>query len=148
MRANKFSAVLLILSVMASAVAQAAGVVDSSTIGKVDTVYVGEARGLYIEKKLLRKTEGQQLWVDVRRANSLPGMPDSELFQVPADMAVERGDLVATQFGDQTPRNLNLIPAENRLTALVARHDTLMAMTFGLPKASKTVELYLAKEGQ
>jgi hypothetical protein len=146
-RFNKFSAVILISGVMAAA-AQAAGVADNSMIGKVDTVYVGEARGLYIEKKLLRKIEDKKLWVDVHRANSLPGMLDSELFQVPADMAVERGDLVATQFGDQTPRDLKLIPVENRLTALVARHDTLMAMTFGLPNAPKIVESYLAKEGQ
>jgi hypothetical protein len=104
----------------------------------VDTVYVREAKGLYIEKKLLRKIEHKELWVDVRFATALPGDPKSELFQVPADIAIERGDLVATRIGEPTLRSMNLLPVVSRVTRLVARHDTLMAMAFGISNSRRT----------
>jgi hypothetical protein len=68
------------------------------------------------------------------------------MFKAPVDVAIERGDLVATRIGDDSVQemSLNLIPTPNKVTELVARHDSLMAMTFGLPKAPRMVELFVS----
>jgi hypothetical protein len=144
MRAKRIIAVLLLAGIAAPGLAQSPSAAGSSTIGKVDTVYVREARGLFFEKKLLRTAGRNELWVDVRLATSLAGDPRSELFRVPEDIAIERGDLVTTQYGDSTPLALKLLPEPNKVTQLVARHDTLMAMTFGLPNAGRMLDLFVA----
>jgi len=142
MRLNKIIAGLLVTGAAASALAQSDGVKGDAVIGKVNTVYVLEAKGLYIEKKLLRKTENKEVWVDIRLATSIPGEPTGELFQVPADIAIERGDLVATRVGDLTPRIMGLLPEVSRVTLLVAKHDTLMAMAFGLSNSRRPQGLH------
>src|SRR4051812_33516213 len=115
------------------------------TVGKVDRVYVSEARGLFIDKQLPKRAAGKEMWVDVRGATMTADHATGELFKVPADMAIERGDLVAARFGDQSARALdpNLIPTPNRVTQIVAPHDSLMAMMFGLPKASPLISAFL-----
>jgi hypothetical protein len=142
MRLNIIIAGILVAVASAPTLAQSDSAADNSMISKVDTVYVREANGLYIEKKLLRKTEHRELWVDVRFATTPVGEPNSELFKVPADIAIERGDLVAARFGDPTPRNMKLLPETNRVTGLVAKHDTLMAMTFGLSNSKRVQGLF------
>ena len=144
MRLNRIMAGLLLSGVVVST--QSAAMTGDSLISKVETVYVRVARGLYIEKKLLKKTELKELWVDVRFATSLPGEPASELFQVPADIAIDSGDLVTTRIGDPTPRELNLIPVVNRVTRLVAKYDTPMAMAFGLSNSKPTQGLFVKAE--
>jgi hypothetical protein len=148
MRFNKIFAGLLMAGATVSALAQSDGVTGNSMISKVDTVFVREARGLYIEKKLLHRTASKDLWVEVRSASSLPGDPKSELFRVPADIAIERGDLVTMRTGDSTASNMNLLPESNKVTQVVAKYDTLMAMTFGLPKSRQMLSLFVAAKAQ
>jgi hypothetical protein len=136
MKLTKILAGLLMSGAVVSACA-------SSEIGKVDRVYVREARGLYFEKKLLRRTEGKEVWVNVRGATMVSDKSTGEMFKVPADLAIERGDLVATRIGDESLRDLNLVPIPNKVTQLVARHDTLMAMTFGLPTTSPLLNVFM-----
>ena len=109
----------------------------------MDTVYVREAKGLFIEKKLLRHSEGREVWVDVRGAATVAATTIGDMFQVPADLAIQRGDLVATRMGDDSALAFKLIAIPNKITRLVAPHDSLMAMTFGLPKAPGMVNLSL-----
>jgi hypothetical protein len=136
---------LLVAGSAVSAMAFADGESASTTVGKVDRVYVCEARGLFIDKKILRRTAGKEIWVDVRGATMAADHATGELFKVPAELAIERGDLVATQLGDQSVRalNPNLIPTPNIVTQLVAPHDSLMAMMFGLPKAAPLLSAFL-----
>jgi hypothetical protein len=124
--------------------AQSDGVSGSSTIGRVDAVYVREARGLYYEKKLMRGTEQKEAWVEVHFASSPPVGPESGLFKVPANISAERGDLVATRNGDATPSDMHLLPDVGRVTALVATHGTPMAMNFDNPDARRVPGLYTA----
>jgi hypothetical protein len=136
---------LLMAGSVVSAMACADGESASTTVGKVDRVYVCEARGLFMDKKLLKRTAGKEIWVDVRDATIAADHETGELFKVPAELAIERGDLVATQIGDQSVRDLNpnLIPTQNRVTQLIAPHDSLMAMMFGLSKASLLLSAFL-----
>jgi hypothetical protein len=139
----KLSALIsvLVMTGVAVSVARADGTPASDTIGKVSRVYVAEARGLFIEKKLTKHTGGKEIWVDVRSKSMVTNDEVGELFKVPADMAIERGDLVATQAGDSSVRalNSNLIATPNQVTRLVAPHDSLIAMTFGLSQAAPPV---------
>lgn len=143
MRLNNMLAGLLMTGAIVSATAHADGVPGNTAVGKVDAVYVREARGLFIEKKLLRHTEGREVWVDVRGAATVAATTTGELFQVPADLVIQRGDLVATQMGDDSGLEFKLIAIPNKVTQLVAPHDSLMAMTFGLPKAPNMVDIFL-----
>jgi hypothetical protein len=143
MRLNKILAGLLMTGAIVSATAHADGVPENTAVGKVDAVYVREARGLFIEKKLLRHSEDKEVWVDVRGAATVAATTTGEMFQVPADLAIRRGDLVATRMGDASGLEFKLIAIPNKVTQLVAPHDSLMAMTFGLPKAPGMVNLFL-----
>ena len=141
MKLNAMIAGLVMAGSVVSATAYADGEPASDTIGKVSRVYVAEARGLYVEKKLMRHTAGKDIWADVRSAAVVASDATGDMFKVPADMAIERGDLVATQAGDSSAHTLdpNLMATPNKITRLVAPHDSLTAMMFGLPQASPPV---------
>ena len=141
MHLNAVIAGLVMAGSVVSATAYADGEPASDTIGKVNRIYVAEARGLYVEKKLTRHATGKDIWAEVRIAARVASDATGDMFKVPADMAIERGDLVATQVGDSSVRalNSNLIETPNQVTRLVAPHDSLMAMMFGLPQASPPV---------
>jgi hypothetical protein len=146
MTLNKIFTGLLIAGAATSALAQSDSAIDTPVISKVDTVYVREAKGLYIEKSLLRHIDGKQLWVDVRLATMVAGETASELFQVPADLAIERGDLVTTRIGDTTALSLKLIPEVSRVATLVAKSDTLMAMTFGHTNSKSALGFFITAQ--
>jgi hypothetical protein len=132
MRLNRIIAALLMAGTAVPAVSQSDSVAGDSLVSKVAAVYVRESRGLYIEKKLLRTSGTKELWVHVRLATALPGEAAGELFQVPPEITIEVGDLVTTRSGDPTPRQMNLLPEVNRVTRVVAGHDSLMAIAFGI----------------
>ena len=138
MKLNAMIAGLVMAGSVVSATAYADGDPASDSIGKVNRVYVAEARGLYIEKKLARHTAGKDIWAHVRSATIVASDATGDMFKVPADLAIERGDLVATQAGDSSAHTLdpNLIATPNKITRLVAPHDSLTAMMFGLPQAA------------
>jgi hypothetical protein len=141
MRLNKFILAFLMTSTAVSARAYAQGEPGRDSIGKVNAVYVAAARGLLIEKKLLRDIAGKDIWVSVRGATMVASDATGELFKVPEDMAIEHGDLVATRIGDLSMRTLspNLIATPNLVTQLVAPHDSLIALMFGLQQATPSM---------
>ena len=125
--------------VVGSVCAQPSESVANDAVGKVGTVFAREGTGLYIEKKLLRKVENEKLWADVHFATSEPGDVSYEMFKLPPEGPIEHGDLVMTKIGHRS--DFAYILAEhNKVTMLVAKHDTLMAMTFkfGLPSSGSS----------
>jgi hypothetical protein len=126
-----FVAGLPLALLAAPALAQQDDAGSKSLIGKVETVYVREARGLYFEKKLVRRTEGKELWAEIRLPQPSGGGSSSELARLPTDVAIETGDLVETEIVDPMPRNRALFEV-NQVTKVVAKHNTLPAMLFGL----------------
>ena len=118
---------------------------------RVETVYVRESRGLFIEKKLLKRTGEKELWAEVRIENPVRREYVTELAKLPANVAIERGDLVAavitestrpgsTQFAQSNRAGIAPFPEINRVTALLAKHDSLRAMLFGLNKPRQNIE--------
>ena len=148
MATHKWVIGLVVAGAVSAACAESGEATTHGVIGKVGTVYVSEARGLYIEKKLLKKIENKELWADVRFENSRPDDTNYEMFKLPPEATIEPGDLVNTKTGDNSALAFKLLPDPNKITQLVAKRDTLMAMTFGLPKSPKTVEWFLAKKDQ
>ena len=135
MRIDKIIAGLVFAAVTLPALAQQTAANGDTLVGKIETIFVREARALYYEKKLLRKTDGKELWAEIRFAHQLQDGSRGELAQLPANSALERGDLVEIRVADMMPPGLPLLPDVTRVTSLVAKSDTLQAMLFGLPNA-------------
>ncbi len=103
-------------------------------VGKVEKFYVRESNNFYIEKSLVRKPRDAEEWTEVRFAAPLADGRRSEIVRLPESAKVERGDLVSTQLADKRDFVRGLIPDVSRVVSLVAKHDTLAAMMFDLPK--------------
>jgi hypothetical protein len=54
---------------------------------------------------------------------------------------VERGDLVSAQLANKRELVPGLLPEVNRMVALVAKHDTVAALTFDAAKPAATTSL-------
>src|SRR5258707_671734 len=136
MPTNKLLAGLIIA--IGSVCAQPSESLADEMVGKVGTVFVRESRGLYIEKKLLRKVENKELWADIHFETSRVGHVVYELFKLSPEAAIEHGDWVMTKVGDSSGLAYNILAEPNEVTKLVAKHHALMAMTFGLPKSGNS----------
>jgi hypothetical protein len=110
----------------------------NAVIGKVERHYVRESPNFFIEKRLVRKPRNDEQWTEVRFAAPLADGRKSEIVRLPQTASVERGDLISTQIVDKRDAMPGLIPEENRMISLVAKHDTLAAIMFDLPKPSPT----------
>jgi len=145
----------LLLAALATS-APAHGADGSHLTGQVERVYVRESRGLFIEKKLVHHPEQRELWAEVRIENPLRGEYVTELAQLPENVNIEHGDLVDTRMTDATllgvaqfsppsfyavPSGPAPVPEVNRVTALLAKHDTLRAMLFGLKDSARRQSL-------
>jgi hypothetical protein len=106
----------------------------AALVGKVVKIYIREANNFFIETSLVRKSAGKQYWTEVRFASPLADGRISEIVRLPDAASVERGDLVSTQLAEKRDFVRGLIPEVSRMVALVAKHDTLAAMMFDLPK--------------
>ena len=136
MQRGKLFAALVIAGFATASFAQDNEGHADGAVGKVERVYVREATGLFIDQKLMRRAERKEIWVDVRGPEQVGAATTGELFKIPDGFDVTRGDLVAVRLGDAWGRSFNLLPLENQVTQLVAPRDSLMALTFGVPKSS------------
>jgi hypothetical protein len=147
MKLNYFVWGILLAATTPSALAQQDVANSGPLTGRIETVFVRESRNLFIEKKLLKRSDSKDLWAEVRVENPVRNEYVTELAKLPANMNVERGDLVEAVIADSTVSGfaqlsqfspyavaggLAPLPEVNRITALVARRDTLRAMLFGL----------------
>ena len=135
MRIDKIIAGLVFAAVTLPAAAQQTPANGNTLIGKVETIYVREARDLFYEKKLLHKIDGKELWAEIRSAAQMQNGASGELAQLPATVTIARGDLVEIRVAGMMPRGLPLLPEVTHVTSLVAKNDTMQAMLFGLPDA-------------
>jgi hypothetical protein len=150
MKLEHIASGLLLAALAASAPAQ--NVDGNHLTGQVERIYVRESRSLFIEKKLIRKPAERELWAEVRIENPLRREYTTELAQLPQNVNIEHGDLVDTMITDASllgvaqfsqprlyamPSGPAPLPEINRVTALLAKHDTLRAMLFGLNNSAR-----------
>lgn len=143
MKLNHFACGLLFALAVWPAFAQT----TSELTGRIETVYVRASRNFFIEKKLLKKAPALEWWAEIKIENPLANEYTTELVQLPREFIVERGDLVEASIPQAAlsglaplfqpvlyavPRGVAPMPELGRVTALVARHDTLRAMLFGM----------------
>ncbi len=130
-------AVIVVASAgISSAHAQVSNAPAPDTVGKVDTVYVEVARGLLIEKKLVRERhqEGLTVVADVVMSRNSPD-PQVTVRLVPKSK-IETGDLVAIQpaasdWRMPTVAHTDSLPYELApIAEFKAGKDTLEAMLF------------------
>lgn len=110
----------------------------AAIVGKVVKIYVRESANFFIETNLVRNARGKQYWSEVRFAEPLADGRTSEMVRLAEAATVERGDLVSAQLAAKRELVPGLLPEVNRMVALVAKHDTVAAMTFDAAKPAKT----------
>lgn len=112
----------------------AAPVAAEDVVGQVVDIYVRESVNFFIEARLVRESRGREYWTEVRFAEALADGRTREFVRLPEAVKVERGDLVRAQLAGRPDGFPGLIPEVNRMVALVARRDSLAAITFGARK--------------
>ena len=113
----------------------------TAVVGKVVKIYVRESSNFFIETSLVRNARGKQYWSEVRFAEPLADGRTSEMVRLAEAATVERGDLVSTQLAAKRELVPGLLPEVNRMVALVAKHDTVAAMTFDAAKPATAAGL-------
>ena len=113
MKRHLIIAAMTMLSAIAPAHAGNDGAGAENAAGRVESVMVRDAHEAWVK-----------VWLPANRARG----SRSDLFQVPEDVTLERGDIVMVQTAGHGLDN----PAAggNRITSVLARHDTLYAMLF------------------
>ena len=127
-----FKCIIALLAALAAAPGLAENTDAGAVTGKVVNIYVRDANNFYIEAGLVHDKAGKQQWTEVRFAAPLADGRTSEMVRMPDATIVERGDLVSTRLVEKRDSLPGLIPAVNRMVALVAKHDTLAAMLFDM----------------
>lgn len=132
---------LLVAVAALPAFAQATETAAAAVVGKVVKIYVRESSNFFIETSLVRNARGKQYWSEVRFAEPLADGRTSEMVRLAESATVERGDLVSAQLAAKRELVPGLLPEVNRMVALVAKHDTVAAMTFDAAKPAATTNL-------
>jgi len=136
-----FRMIIALLAATAAVPALAQTTETGAIVGKVVKIYVRESANFFIETNLVRNARGKQYWSEVRFAEPLADGRTSEMVRLAETSTVERGDLVSAQLAAKRELVPGLLPEVNRMVALVAKHDTVAAMTFDAAKPAATTSL-------
>jgi hypothetical protein len=108
----------------------------TSPIGKVQGVYVEAYQGVFLDRQLVPDTSGKQLWVYVTFDAPLEDGRKFATAMLEQDTGIEPGDLVQLRLAHDGELRSDAVPEHNRVTALIAKHDTAQARAFGRIEAS------------
>jgi len=136
-----FRLIIALLAAMAAMPVFAQTTETGAIVGEVVKIYVRESANFYIETNLVRNARGKQHWGEVRFAEPLADGRTSEMVRIAEAATVERGDLVSAQLAAKRELVPGLLPEVNRMVALVAKHDSVAAMTFDAGKPASTTSL-------
>ena len=103
----------------------------TSQIGRVEGIYVEQYNGVFVDRQLTGQLAGKPLWVYVTFDHALEDGSRFATAMLQEDLGLERGDLVQLRFGRSGGLGADKAPTPNRITALVAKHDTFEARSFG-----------------
>lgn len=123
-----------LLCLLLAAAATAPVVADDLIVGKVANIYIRESTNFFIEARLVRESRGREVWTEVRFAEPLADGRSYEIVKLSDTAKIERGDLVSARLVARRDTLPGLIPEINRMVALVAKHDSIAALTFGAPR--------------
>lgn len=135
------TAAVLLTVLAAQGAAQAADGEPAVTVGKVHTLYVRRANGVYLDVRAMpggRVPESAELWADVQFAGNAPHGRDFAIARLGRVKDVEAGDLVAVEFALDPVRapsaastRVAPLPQPTQVILLAAKHYTTAAQEFG-----------------
>ena len=115
-------------------------------VGKIQSVYVEEYKGVFVDQAVVGSGSGKPLWVYVTFAQPLA---DGRMFataMLTVDPRAEPGDLVELQM---TPSSSDsAAPTSSYVTALVAKKGTVQARDFGKPTPQARLEKLSQASGE
>jgi len=116
-------------------------------VGKIQSVYVEEYNGVFVDQAVVGSGSGKPLWVYVTFAQPLA---DGRIFataMLTADPGVEPGDLVELQMNPSSS-NIAAAPTSSYVTTLVAKKGTVQARDFGKPAQQPRLEKLSQASGE
>lgn len=132
---------VLLAVLAAQGAAQAADPEPGFTVGKVQTLYVRRANGVYLDVRAMpggRVPESAELWADVQFTGNAPHGRDFAIARLGRVKDVEAGDLVAVEFAMDPVRapgaastRVAPLPQPTQVILLAAKHHTTAARLFG-----------------
>jgi hypothetical protein len=100
----------------------------------VQGVFVEQYNGVFVDRRVAGEAAaGKPGVVYVKFAQPLPDGRKFATAQIREDLAIEPGDLVQMRFHLAEAGNIGAPKEHNQVTALVAKHNTETARTFGQP---------------
>jgi hypothetical protein len=103
-------------------------------VGKVQGVFVEQYDGVFVDRRVAGEAAADKPGVVyVKFAQPLPDGRKFATAQVREDLAIEPGDLVQMRFHVADAANVGAGKEPNQVMALVAKHDTEAARSFGQP---------------
>lgn len=125
------------LAMLATAAALAQGcateseVAGTTQVGKVEQVYVEAYPGLFVDRALANVVGDRPAWASVAFARPLSDGRTTAVAMLERNSDVEPGDVVQMRFANPAGFDPGTLPGHNQVTALVAKHDSMAARSFG-----------------
>jgi len=113
----------------------------TAEIGKVQGVFVEGYDGVFVDRQAAADGGHKPLWVYVTFDHQLADGRKFATATLSQDPGVEVGDLVQLRFAGDDLAVTNTPPAHNQVIALVAKHHTEAARTFGSDHVHALTEL-------
>jgi hypothetical protein len=127
---------LLAAAALAQGCATEQEVAGTTQVGKVEQVFVEAYPGLYVDRALATVLSDKPAWASVRFARPLSDGRTNAVAMLGRDSGIEPGDLVQLRFAPSEAFDTDTLPGHNEVTALVAKHDSQAALSFGSGRAS------------
>lgn len=107
----------------------------TSHIGKVQSVFVEQPGGLFVDRQMAKADAGTPVWVYVTFDHPLQDGSRFATAVLEQDPGVEPGDLVQLRFAQDGEPGAGVTPARNQVTALIAKRDSARARAYGTAPA-------------
>jgi hypothetical protein len=112
-------------------------VAGTTQVGKVEQVFVEAYPGLFVDRALATVVGDRPAWASVTFARPLSDGRTTAVAMLERDSGVEPGDLVQMRFAQLGGFDPDTLPGHNQVTALVAKHDSRAALSFGRGQAAR-----------
>jgi hypothetical protein len=126
----------LLVAALAAGCATDNSVGGSSHIGKVESLYVEQYNGVFVDRQVAGDDADKAVWVYVTFDQPLADGRRFATAVLEQDPGVEAGDLVQLRFARDGDPQGNALPAHNQVIALIAKHDSAQARAFGSAHAA------------
>ncbi|HXV09091.1 MAG TPA: hypothetical protein VD791_13740 [Burkholderiales bacterium] len=127
---------MLTAAALAPGCATETEVAGTTQVGKVEQVFVEAYPGLFVDRALATVVGDRQAWASVTFARPLSDGRTTAVAMLERDSGVDPGDLVQMRFAHPGAFDPDTLPGHNQVTALVAKHDSRAALSFGRGQAA------------